>query len=35
MQFKIGTSGYQYQIWKNNFYPKGEDELEYYTKYFN
>ena len=30
----IGTSGYQYQLWKDSFYPKGSDPLQYYSKIF-
>ncbi len=34
----IGTSGYQYKLWRNKFYPKGlsvDDEFKYYAKKFN
>src|SRR3954463_9125335 len=37
-QFRIGTSGYYYPSWKNNFYPQGlqpKNWLEYYSSVFN
>jgi uncharacterized protein YecE (DUF72 family) len=34
----VGTSGYQYDFWKNNFYPdklKKDNYLNYYSQYFD
>lgn len=33
-RYRIGTSGYQYDSWHNRFYPKGVNELDYYSKRF-
>lgn len=38
MLIYIGTSGFQYDFWKGNFYPKNlkpENYLEYYSNFFN
>ena len=37
MEIRIGTSGYSFEDWRGNFYPKGIDKgqmLDYYIKHF-
>ncbi|MDN5867114.1 MAG: DUF72 domain-containing protein [Candidatus Nitrosocosmicus sp.] len=37
MTFYLGYSGWSYEGWKGNFYPKdinNKNYLEYYSKYF-
>jgi uncharacterized protein YecE (DUF72 family) len=31
----IGTAGYHYDLWKNNFYNNKKNQLEHYLEHFN
>lgn len=35
MRLYIGTSGYEYEDWKQHFYPKNINHLTYYSRFFN